>query len=139
MYDNIGGKLKTVAQVGAALGVIASIILGIVNGRTLFLTDNPVGGFLLGLLIAGGGSFLSWLGSLLMYGVGEIAENTEYMTSKISRLNIYQSASTEKSPMSKSASNIDQINQSEYWICAHCGQKVRTNRSTCWACGKEKQ
>ena len=68
MFNNIGGKLKMVAEIFTVTGIIVSIIFGI-----LMFAEN----FLYGLLIMIAGSLISWLSSLVMYGFGHLIENTD--------------------------------------------------------------
>ena len=64
MFSNIGGKIKVTAKVFCWIGIIVSVVGG------------------LGMIVAGGvgtallGSLLSWVGSFVMVGFGELIENT---------------------------------------------------------------
>ena len=73
MFDNIGGKIKTLATVVCFLGIGASIIaasaLWAQNDR---YTPTIALGF--GVLI--GGCLASWIGSFFTYGFGELIEET---------------------------------------------------------------
>ena len=64
MFDNIGEKIKTLAKVCTAIGIILSIISGI----ALMVLSNVW----IGLLCIVGGCVFSWIGSFLVYGFGEI-------------------------------------------------------------------
>lgn len=55
MFDNIGRKIKILAQVLCWIGIIGSVITGIA-----FLTNERPG---LGVIIIFGGELLSWIGS----------------------------------------------------------------------------
>ena len=68
MFENIGSKLKSVATVTTFIGILCSCIIGLV----LLIMGNGVG-----LVIAIVGSLLSWIGSLTMYGLGQLVENTD--------------------------------------------------------------
>ena len=70
MFDNIGGKIKTLAKVICWIGIITSVITGIVFA----ISDDDM--ILYGLLIAVGGSLISWIGSFFTYGFGELIENS---------------------------------------------------------------
>ena len=88
MYNNIGKKIKTVANVLAVVGIVISIILGIVffmawSGILNAFSDksafdsyarNSLSGLVIGFLIAGGGSFVSWISNFLLYGYGELID-----------------------------------------------------------------
>ncbi len=63
MFNNIGNKLKTFAQVNAWMGIVASLLIGFIA-----IYDDP----LLGLLIIIFGCFGSWISSFGIYGFGEI-------------------------------------------------------------------
>jgi hypothetical protein len=78
MFDRIGSKLKSLAEVLCALGIAASVIWGV------FLFDaGNVRGFvhehtiLLSLCVAVGGSIASWIVTLFIYGFGQLIENTD--------------------------------------------------------------
>ena len=73
MFDNIGGKIKTLAQVVCWIGIICSVISGIVmmaNGDELAF---------LGFMIMVIGSLVSWVSSFTLYGFGQLIENTDQL------------------------------------------------------------
>ena len=69
MWDNIGVKLQKLAKVICWLGIIVSVIFGIV-----LLTQNQI---VLGLVYIILGSIFSWIGSWSVYGLGLVVEKTE--------------------------------------------------------------
>lgn len=71
MFENIGGKIKGLATATCWIGIVISIILGIVSG--------PIVGGLTGLIISAVGSLLSWVGSFVLYALGEITESLKYL------------------------------------------------------------
>lgn len=71
MFNNIGRKIKTLAQVICWVGIIASIVAAIV-----VLSTRPRNDEWLALLILVGGSLFSWIGSFFTYGFGELIEKT---------------------------------------------------------------
>lgn len=73
MFDNIGGKIKTLAVVVCVVGMIASLIFAIVLwSMDSYRTPTIALGF--GVLI--GGCVASWVGSFFMYGFGQLIEDT---------------------------------------------------------------
>lgn len=70
MFNNIGGKIKTLAKFVAWIGIIGSIIGGI----ALIATDDAF--IATGIIVLLGGSLLSWIGSFFTYGFGELIERT---------------------------------------------------------------
>ncbi len=76
MYSNIGGKIKVLAKVIACIGVVICIIYGFV------MLVSMEGMALIGFLIMTVGSLLSWLSSLVLYGFGELVENSSIIANK---------------------------------------------------------
>ena len=68
MFDNIGGKIKTIAKIGCWVGIIASAILGI-----LLMMEE---GFFAGIIVMVALGLASWISSLTLYGFGDLIENT---------------------------------------------------------------
>lgn len=67
MFNNIGGKIKTLTRVVCWIGIAASVIGGVVC-----MFDDEA---LLGLAVIVGGALASWVGSFVLYGFGELVEN----------------------------------------------------------------
>ena len=71
MFDNIGGKIKTLATVVTWVGIIASVL-----SIFIFLAiDDDM--FIIGLGVAVLGSLLSWASSFVLYGFGQLVENSD--------------------------------------------------------------
>ena len=79
MFDNIGQKLQGLAVVSFILGVIASVISGLLY---LFLLET----ILTGILIIVFGSLGSWIGSWSIYALGLVAENSERQSALLTLL-----------------------------------------------------
>ncbi len=80
MFKNISGKIKTLAQTICWIGIIISVIVGLYIFITTIIKSNNaaiiVTGSLTGILYLIIGPILSWVGSFLMYGFGELIEKT---------------------------------------------------------------
>lgn len=74
MFDNIGNKIKGVAKAFCWIGIIGSIITGIIL-LAINSYYNPTAG--LGIGIALGGSLMFWISSLFLFGFGELLERTK--------------------------------------------------------------
>ena len=73
MFDNIGGKIKKLAEILCWVGIIASLVLAIVLwAGNSYRTPTIALGF--GVLVGGAIGF--WVGSFFMYGFGELIEET---------------------------------------------------------------
>lgn len=68
MFSDIGIKIKSLAQVMTAIGIICYVITGIV-----FMANDMA---LVGILIVLIGSLLSWVSSFILYGLGELIDNS---------------------------------------------------------------
>ena len=78
MFENIGRKIMTLAQVTSVLGIIASIIGAIVlwtqAGRSSYAAEGVLNSTAWAILI--GGCLGSWIGSFVLYGFGQLIEDT---------------------------------------------------------------
>ena len=88
MFDNIGGKIQGLAKVICWIGIIASIILGIViimgaSQSYGYYRRTDTGTIFAGIAVIVGGSLLSWVGSFVLYGFGELVENSSIIADKI--------------------------------------------------------
>ena len=77
MFSQIGKKIKLLAQVFCYLLIAVSIVSGIMIIATPEIAHamgfQPLAA---GLLVMLAGSLLSWLNSILLYGFGELVDNT---------------------------------------------------------------
>lgn len=127
MFDNIGSKIKTLARVICWIGIIVSIISGCVlmvqNEETIFT----------GILIIILGPLVSWAGSFMTYGFGQLIENSDILVKQCNKMpekqsNISDNASVKSTEISK-----------HQWRCDGCGNLISEN--VCPICnkvGKEK-
>lgn len=86
MFGNIGGKIKIVAKVFCWIGIVAFLIVGL-----FFVIESQQDWFnkwMLGYGIAFiiAGPLISWLGSILMYGFGELIEKNVVQVQLLERL-----------------------------------------------------
>ena len=76
MFNNVGGKIKTLAKITAWIGIIICVIYGFV----LLVSVEDMA--LVGLLIMTVGSLASWISALVLYGFGELIENSGIIANK---------------------------------------------------------
>lgn len=79
MFDNIGGKIKSLAQITCWIGIVCSVIWGIV----VWVEEL---GFWLGLGIIVLGSLGSWISAFTLYGFGQLIENSDYQKDYLKKL-----------------------------------------------------
>ena len=79
MFENIGGKIKVLAQVVCWIGIVVSVIYGLTIIKTEYITELKALGFAVMVL----GSVLSWIGSFLLYGFGELIEKVTVIAEKM--------------------------------------------------------
>ena len=74
MFDDIGGKIKTLAEVVCGLGIAASVI-----GAIILWVQNSAytPTIFAGVLVLVLGCLGSWIGSFFVYGFGQLIENTD--------------------------------------------------------------
>lgn len=75
MFENIGGKLKKLAEIITIIGSVLGILIAFVGLITCAQTNAM--GALIGGILGGGFIFLvSWVGSFTTYAFGELVEKT---------------------------------------------------------------
>ena len=161
MFDEIGNKIKTVAQVFTWIGIVGSVIWGfVVMGSNV---DNAV---LFGILIIAIGSLVSWLGSLTLYGFGQLIENTDELVKqrKQNTVNPVENSNrhlelkdcapifsdSQKVKIGAENKSVSVENHKKKYVpqdhipvpvgtlkvkCLVCGEEQPSNREVCWTCG----
>ncbi|MBE5777932.1 MAG: hypothetical protein E7331_01225 [Clostridiales bacterium] len=93
MWNNIGGKIKTLSKVICWIGIIVSIILALIiwiggsessrpydyygnNRYSYSYRSSAPSSFLSGLIVLVVGCLGSWIGAFFSYGFGELIEST---------------------------------------------------------------
>ena len=98
MFNNIGGKIKGLAKFLCWLGIILSVIIGVImiiaatSSRSYTfdsygekITLSTGGSIVAGILVIVFGSLASWIGSFFMYGFGELVENSKKVADRVSK------------------------------------------------------
>lgn len=143
MFDEIGNKIKTVAVALCVLGMIVSVIWGIV----LFFSS-----FLSGLLVISVGILCAWAGSFTLYGFGELIEETQRNRAVneqlLAVLNPQQEDKPVQSESAKRAANVGSytipgaketaVPASADWTCKYCNAQNRASATACFKCGESK-
>ena len=80
-YENIGNKIKGLAQMAFVVEAIAAVITGI----ALMATDEDL--ILYGLLVLIVGPIIAWVSSWLLYGFGQLIENSDIIAEEYNRKN----------------------------------------------------
>lgn len=151
MFDNIGSKIKGCAKAIFFIEAVSFVISGI---ATIAEDEDMI---LVGLLLLIVGPFVSWVSSWLLYGFGELIDNTTYIAGKVANLN-----STSAAP------SVPNVNRSGYngysgttnygtastnagyttsnanagtvttWTCGYCHSVNNGTSSQCRNCGRYK-
>lgn len=80
MFNNIGKKIKVLAEVICWIGIIASIITAIwMFGQRTYYSNMDTEGALLLIF----GPLSSWIGSWMLYAFGQLVENTDHINRKM--------------------------------------------------------
>lgn len=73
MFNNIASKIKGLAIILTWIGIILSVLTGVMIALAL----EGEFGVLIGVGIIIIGCLMSWIGSFLLYGFGQLIENTD--------------------------------------------------------------
>ena len=144
MFDNIGSKIKMASQVICWVGIVSSVIGGI----GAMLSGVFFGGLLLAIL----GSFVSWVGSFMTYGFGQMVENSDTMVGLLYEMKRSNAAGTQEQrresaagahvPMQTSTSKLADYSApvnahtSGAWVCKHCQTRNINTALFCKDCGE---
>ena len=81
MFDNIGRKIKTLAKVVTFIGMGGSVLTGFSVYVNIIKEneENFIAGLIIMFLVVGLGCLASWVGSFLLYGYGQLIENTDIL------------------------------------------------------------
>ena len=146
MFNNIGEKIKALAEVTCVLGMIASAC----GAVALWAQNDPyTPTIFLGVLVLGLGCLGSWVGSFITYGFGQLIENTDSIHTdnmEIQRLLKKQNEdSTGSTPSPTPAAHRASTNTSkrwgdesapanEEWTCPKCGLRNSKYVDRCINC-----
>jgi hypothetical protein len=141
MYNNIGKKIKGLAVFFAWLGMIGSIIYGIIiTIQGVNYGSDAMAG--LGLLLMVAGSVISWLSSWVLYGFGELIENTAKIAAQRQTVSDGAADAASVSPSVRPASpETDPMPAAEgpaalKRLCANCGAELPDDTAFCTSCGQ---
>ena len=102
-YDNIGGKIKGWAKWMFAIEAIAAVIIGFV----LVAQDEDM--ILIGLLVVVFGLIVAWVSSWLLYGYGQLIENSDIIAEEYNRKNEKHEKDVAKSNAKKEAQRREKV------------------------------
>lgn len=127
MFTNIGGKIKTVAKVICWLGMILCVVLGII---VLVIADELPADledacYPFGVIIILVGPVFSYIGSLKLYGIGELIE-------KVTEIEINTHSKTETKPVTSNNSILQKTQAQNVVSPANKAIKADTDEPEEW-------
>lgn len=85
MFENIGKKIKRLAETICWIGIIISVIGSIILFTISADAYEPTGLIIAGFSILIFGTLFSWIGSFFMYGFGELIDNSQEIKEDLKR------------------------------------------------------
>ena len=150
MFENAGGKIKTLAVVLFAFGIIGSIVCAIALGRTPDRWGEMHFNFLLFIAILAGGVLSGFISSLFLYAFGEMAENIQFIARSTDETAqaVKAAAKTAEQPAAAGTSapapgprpvfSNRNASLSDTWVCQKCGTRNKQPNMYCKDCGEYK-
>jgi hypothetical protein len=89
MFNDIGKKIKTLAELICWIGILISLILGLI-----FVIENIFVGFIIFII----GVLSSWVGSIFLYGFGELVDNSTKIVNGLELINRPEGKPNEANP-----------------------------------------
>jgi hypothetical protein len=169
LFYGVGGNLQTFGKVIAWIGTVCSIIGGIIMFFCAFINlDYLWWLMLLAPVTAVVGCVSSWLPALVLYGFGQLIDDTEDIRRQISKVNdqnkndqpasqsttcqVEETLTNEVEeempcPVEESDNNVDNtasdttytVTKKNTIICSTCHVEQPNDRSVCWNCGSKFQ
>ena len=92
MYSNIGGKIKVLAWIIAVLGIIGSFVSGLGVAfmcieELEYTAEGMLAGALSGILTLAVGTVISWVGTFILYGFGQLIDNSDKQVALLEAIN----------------------------------------------------
>lgn len=122
MFNNPGGKLKSLAKVFFWLNLILFILGGIFLIVMAIENDVPML-ILAGVLAIGVGILIAWLSTILLYAFGELVESNTRLAEKVCG----------GAPVSSGSAYYAAPKPS---VCPNCGAALTPGSRFCTTCGK---
>lgn len=79
IFSKIGGKIKMLAQILTWIGIAVSVIAGLIM---MSEDEDLIGGALVIMIV---GSLVSWISSFLLYGFGQLVDNSDKILEELKR------------------------------------------------------
>ena len=126
MFDNIGGKIKTLAKVVCGIGMVVSIAYGLRTMDRSWSDDR----ILSGVIVMAIGCLISWISVFILYGFGELIEKTSSIERimRMSQPNAnpynnmqYYNQQNNSAQNAYQQSNTNRENTTQTWQCQRCG------------------
>lgn len=106
MFHNIGRKIKGLAIVFAMLGMVASIVEGIQLIENTAYDDNGMW-IIIGFVVIIGGSVLSWISAFILYGFGELVDNSTIIAAVLQKDSGVGDLISQSSPLNEKGADVD--------------------------------
>ena len=127
MWNDIGRKLQTLAKVFCWLGIIGSIVWGIVIMTQNNRIQSPIFTGILYIVI---GCLASWIGSWAIYGLGIVVE---YVENGGGRSYAESPAGSAFHGTTTSDGGVQTLGS--YWTCPKCKARNPMSKVECKECG----
>lgn len=124
MFDNIGEKTKIFAKSICWIGIILSVCCGV-----LIMAYD---GVLAGLLVILAGPLIAWVNSFLIYGFGQLIENSDTIIQQNKQI-LEQKSATDPKDCEAQTESKDRNLFVHKWRCDSCGNIISSN--PCPDCG----
>lgn len=131
MFNDIGKKIKKLAELVCGSGIILSIIAGL---ATIILNEDLT---LLGILVIIAGSLLSWIGSFFTYGFGELIDKAQEIANCL-KGNPPLEPKGDLPLEPKGNLPYTPIERDKKWICPECCRENSLKITVC-KCGYERK
>lgn len=138
MFENVGGKIKTLVKVMFFLEAIVFIVGGIIIASS-YNRDEMIW---TGVGVAVVGPLVAWISSLALYAFGELVESVMNINRNIRGNCGLSNQNQAQNAVFKTNLVPEQTKQGgfleNYWTCSRCKRENSGHNTECWYCGEKK-
>lgn len=130
LYENIGGKIKTLAKWTFIVEGIGAIITAL----ALIFTDEDL--ILAGLLTLICGPIVAWISSWILYAFGELVEDIHALRNKEGTTDEVKEKRKAEKEAKREAKELAQ-KKARAFTCPKCSNTVNHGDASCSSCGQQ--
>ena len=138
-FQDSGSRIKNLAIFCYCINFILALIAMLIFLIIVTTTADDINTVLISLILAPFAliiyMFLAWIPNILIFGFGELIENTKNITQNNNAKSENVKTTTKKTALPKQETPPSIITNEDYNPCPVCGANVPPGKTLCYVCG----